>query len=38
MKYSELEKILREAGCYDTDKQANGHPYGIVLLQIKNSD
>ena len=26
MKYSELEKILREAGCYDTDKQANGHP------------
>ena len=26
MKYSELEKILREAGCYDTEKQANGHP------------
>ncbi|MGQ4706650.1 type II toxin-antitoxin system HicA family toxin [Capnocytophaga gingivalis] len=26
MKYSELEKRLKEAGCYDTEKQANGHP------------
>ena len=26
MKYSELEKRLKEAGCYDTKKQANGHP------------
>lgn len=26
MKYSELEKRLKEAGCYDTAKQANGHP------------
>lgn len=26
MKYSELEKKLKKAGCYDTGKQANGHP------------
>ena len=26
MKYSELEKKLKLAGCYDTKKQANGHP------------
>lgn len=26
MKYSELEKRLKEAGCYDTEKQANDHP------------
>ena len=26
MKYSELEKRLKEAGCCDTEKQANGHP------------
>ena len=26
MKYSELEKKLKEFGCFDTGKQANGHP------------
>ncbi|WP_372472643.1 type II toxin-antitoxin system HicA family toxin [Capnocytophaga sp. ARDL2] len=26
MKYSELERLLRKNGCYDTGKQANGHP------------
>ena len=26
MKYNELEKKLRKAGCYDTGKQMNGHP------------
>lgn len=26
MKYSELAKKLRKAGCYDTGEQVNGHP------------
>lgn len=26
MKYTELEKKLRKAGCFDTGEQANGHP------------
>jgi predicted RNA binding protein YcfA (HicA-like mRNA interferase family) len=26
MKYSELEKLVRNAGCYDTKKQRAGHP------------
>ncbi len=26
MKYKELEKILKKAGCYDTGKLLNGHP------------
>lgn len=26
MKYSELERLLRRIGCYDTGKQQNGHP------------
>lgn len=26
MKYKELEKILKKAGCYDTGKTLNDHP------------
>lgn len=26
MKYSELEKKLKKAGCYDIRRQMNGHP------------
>lgn len=26
MKYNELEKMLRKAGCYDTGMQQAGHP------------
>lgn len=26
MKYSELEKILRKAGCYNTGDSMSGHP------------
>ena len=26
MKYSELERLLRKMGCFDTGKQQNGHP------------
>lgn len=26
MKYHELERIVRKAGCYDTGRQQNGHP------------
>ena len=26
MKYSELEKKLKKAGCYDTGRQMIGHP------------
>ena len=26
MKYSELEKKLKKAGCYDTGRQMSGHP------------
>ena len=26
MKYKELEKLLKKAGCYDTGKTLNGHP------------
>lgn len=26
MKYRELEKKLKKAGCYDTGEQMNGHP------------
>lgn len=26
MKYNELERRLKKAGCYDTGEQMNGHP------------
>lgn len=26
MKYSELEKLLKKAGCYQTGRQQGGHP------------
>lgn len=26
MKYKELHKLLRKAGCWDTDRQRSGHP------------
>ncbi|MBR4392060.1 MAG: type II toxin-antitoxin system HicA family toxin [Bacteroidales bacterium] len=26
MKYSELEKLLRKMGCYNTNKDESGHP------------
>ncbi|WP_314791405.1 type II toxin-antitoxin system HicA family toxin [Tannerella forsythia] len=26
MKYKELEKMVRKAGCYDTGRQQAGHP------------
>ena len=26
MRYNELEKLLRKAGCEDTKKQVSGHP------------
>ena len=26
MKYTELEKKLKKAGCFDTGEQSNGHP------------
>lgn len=26
MKYSELAKILKRAGCFDTGEQSGGHP------------
>lgn len=26
MKYSELERLLRKAGCYETGDQTAGHP------------
>lgn len=26
MKYSELERLVKKAGCYDTGRQQNGHP------------
>lgn len=26
MKYSELEKLLRKNGCYDTNNEESGHP------------
>ena len=26
MKYTELERLLKNKGCYDTGEQANGHP------------
>ena len=26
MKYNELEKLLRKAGCYDTGETMSGHP------------
>lgn len=26
MKYNELEKMVKKAGCYDTGKQQGGHP------------
>lgn len=27
MKYNELHRLLKKAGCYDTGKQRSGHPY-----------
>ncbi|MBO7468910.1 MAG: type II toxin-antitoxin system HicA family toxin [Bacteroidales bacterium] len=41
MKYSELEKLLKRIGCYDTGKQQNGHPlwYSPItkeLFQMSN--
>lgn len=29
MKYSELERLLRKAGCYDTGETEAGHPLWI---------
>ena len=29
MKYNELEKMVRKAGCYDTGEQQAGHPLWI---------
>lgn len=26
MKYNELERLLKKAGCYDTKRQQAGHP------------
>ena len=26
MKYSELERLIKRAGCYDTGEQQSGHP------------
>ena len=26
MKYSELERLVKKAGCYDTGRQRQGHP------------
>ena len=26
MKYNELERLVKKAGCYDTGRQQNGHP------------
>ncbi len=26
MKYNELERLVRKAGCYDTKRQQAGHP------------
>ena len=26
MKYSELERLVKKAGCYDTGRQQAGHP------------
>ena len=41
MKYSELEKKLKEIGCYSLGKQANGHPLWfspITQKQFKTSN
>ena len=41
MKYSELERKLRKAGCYDTGKQMSGHPLWyspITKLKFKMSN
>jgi len=29
MKYSELERLLRKAGCYDTGESESGHPLWV---------
>ena len=26
MKYNELERLIKKAGCFDTGEQQNGHP------------
>ena len=31
MKYNELEKKIKKAGCYDTGKQMSGHPIWLAL-------
>ena len=36
MKYTELEKKLRKAGCFSTGEQAHGHP--IWHSPITNTD
>ena len=35
MKYTELERFLRANHCYDTGKQANGHPLWYSPLSGK---
>ena len=30
MKYKELERLVKKAGCYDTGRQQAGHRYGTV--------
>lgn len=35
MKYTELARLLRKYGCYDTGEQANGHPLWYSPLSGK---
>ena len=35
MKYSELERLLKRNGCYNTGEQANGHPLWYSPLSGK---
>ncbi len=35
MKYSELEKILKKAGCYYSFTSKNGHPYWYSPISKK---
>lgn len=35
MKYSELERKLKKAGCYDTGEKMNGHPLWYSPLTEK---
>ncbi|MGV4536530.1 type II toxin-antitoxin system HicA family toxin [Ornithobacterium rhinotracheale] len=35
MKYSELEKKLKKAGCYDTGEEMSGHPVWLSPITKK---